>query len=282
MNTKIILIVILLFNSQLLISQDLEIGSSIGELPNSITSETRFRKIDLGLWLENEIYQYEITSKLHLLVSQNYYPFGVLILNEEPYFLIDIDGDSIFDIKTDKLFVPHWIVSLNSKVKTDRTNIENIFNMYYIAYQNNESILTSESIINATKEIVFAGKDLLYPNRDILYILYLYNNFYISKEYQLCLKYLEILDKTMTSSTNKNTQAILLIYHVETLYKLNEFQKALDINNTLLKLFPEFIPGKVYQVLLEQDPEKRNKLMDELLRKYSEHWLIKEKFMSCF
>jgi tetratricopeptide (TPR) repeat protein len=277
LNKRIFLVLFVFTAIEPLIAQNINLGSSIKGLTGLITNETRLRETDLGLWIENKIYEYEISSKIILLISNNYYPFGVLIRDDDPYFLIDIDGDSILDTQTKILYVPHWVVALNSNVKDNSTNIKNIFDINYRAFQNNESIRTSELIFSAAREIAQAGQNIIYLNRDILYIFYLYEHLYLLGEYQLCLKYLEYLDKAMISRFGGDTHVIILIYLVETLYKLGNYQKALETNNILLEWYPECIPGKVYQVLLESNQNRKNILRNELIKNYGEHWLVKEK-----
>jgi hypothetical protein len=264
---------------QQLMAQDIKLGSSLKELTNSISNGTRIQKINLEFWVENEIFGYEISSNVLLLISRNYYPFGVSIKDDNPYYLIDFDGDSILDIQIEYLYVPHWVVSLNSREKNNSTNIENIFDMYYRAYQNNESVRNSELIFNGAKEIIQAGQNVSYQNRDILYIFFLYDYLYTIKEYELCIKYLELLDKTMISRFGGSTHTMILIYLVETLYRLGSYQKATEVNNLLMEWYPECIPGMVYQVLLEPDQNKKNNLMERILMNHSEHWLVKEKLL---
>jgi hypothetical protein len=263
---------------QPLMAQNIQSGSSLKGLTNSISNQTRFQKIDLELWIENEVYAYEISSNVLLLISKNYYPFGVFIKDDDPYYLIDFDGDSILDTQIEILFVPYWVVSLNSKVKNNNINIKTIFDLFYKAYQNND-MKNSELIFDGLREIIQAGQNISYPNRDILYIFYLYDNLYSRKEYELCLKYLELLDKMMISRFGGNTHSIILIYLVETLYKLGNYQKATEVNNMLMKLHPECITSMVYQVLLETNPNKKNNMREILLRNHSEHWLVKEKLL---
>jgi len=267
-----------IFTTPPIMAQNIRVGSSLKGLTNSISNKTRFQKIDLELWIENEVYVYEISSNVFLLISENYYPFGVFIKGDDPYYLIDFDGDSILDTQIEILYVPHWVVSLNSKEKNNSINIKNIFDLYYKAYQNND-MKNSELILDGLREIIQAGQNVSYPNRDILYIFYLYDYLYSRRKYELCLKYLELLDRTMIPRFSGNTHAIILIYLVETLYKLGNYQKATEVNNLLMEWYPECIPGMVYQVLLETNQNKKNNMRERLIRNHSEHWLVKEKIL---
>jgi hypothetical protein len=100
-------------------AQEMGLGSSIKGLASLITNETVVRKTNLGLWIENEIYLYKISDTILLLLSCNYYPFGILIKGTDSKFLINVDGDSILDNEIKYLFVPHWVILLNSKEKND-------------------------------------------------------------------------------------------------------------------------------------------------------------------
>lgn len=258
-------------------AQEIVLGYSIRGLTGNIKNETKVEIIDLGIWLENKVYSYNISPEYSLLISTNYYPFGVLIKENTPYFLIDIDGDSVLDTQTTYLHVPHWVVLLNSKEKNNNRNIINLFDSWYVSFQNNVSPRNSELVLNLDREYVQAGNNLSYANRDLIYLHRLYDTLYTLGEYQLGLRYLNILDNEMISRFGNGTHVVIMIYIVESLYKLNEYEKARTINNMLLEYFPDCIPGMVYQVLLETDIIERNRLRGILLRNYSDHWLVKDK-----
>ena len=268
-------VLILSFNT--ISCQEIKLGSSIKGLTGNITNKTKMEIIDLEIWIENEVYSYDISPKYSLLISANYFPFGVLIKEDAPYFLIDIDGDSVLDIQTTHLHVPHWVVSLNSKEKNNNKNIINLFDSWYALFQNNVSPTNSELALNLGREYVQAGNNLSYANRDLIYLHQLYDELYTSGEYQLGLKYLNILDNEMISRFRNGTHVIIMIYIVESLYKLNEYEKAKTMNTILLEYVPDCIPGMVYQVLLETNIIERNRLREILLRNYSDHWLVKNK-----
>jgi hypothetical protein len=61
----------------------------------------------------------------------------------------------------------------------------------------------------------------------------------------------------MVSRFSGGTHAIILIYLVETFYKLDNYQKATEVNNLLIEWYPGCILGMVYQVLLETNQIKK-------------------------
>jgi hypothetical protein len=260
-----------------LMAQEITLGSSLKGLTSHITNETKAGITDLGVWIENKIYLYEISPRYSLLISGNYYPFGILVKDDISYFLMDIDGDSTLDVQTKYLHVPHWVVFLNSKEKNNNKNIVNIFDLWYELFQSNER--NSESVSYLGREYVQAGNNLTYTNRDLIYLHQLYDSLYSLGDYQLGLRYLSILDNEMISRFGNGTHVITLIYIVETLYKLNEYDKAAAMNNMLLEHIPDCIPAMVYQVLLETNAVEKNRLRGLLLRNYSDHWLVKNKLL---
>lgn len=279
MNKKIVIIIIFIIFTYSINAQQVTLGSSLRELTNLISNDTKIEMINLGIWIENEIFSYEITPKYSLLVSANYYPFGVLVKENNPYFLIDVNGDSILNHQTTILHVPFWIVSHNSKEKSNNRNVIQLFDLLYRTFQNNELPHGSTSVSNIVREIVQAGNNLSYINRDLIYGFYLYDKMFSSGVYNLSLIYLNNWNLAIVSRFQNTMHPLIYIYSLETLYKLNEFNVARTINNQFLQNYPNCIIGKVYQVLLEANIIERNRLRDLVIRNYSEHWFVKEKLL---
>jgi soluble P-type ATPase len=43
-----------------------------------------------------------------------------------------------------------------------------------------------------------------------------------------------------------------------------------------LEYYPNSIPLLVYNYRLEQDPTKKKQMLEELKKKYAEHWMVKD------
>jgi hypothetical protein len=260
-------------------SQELPVGpgSSVIELMQLITNETRVEATNLGSWAEDEIYIYRLSEDLSLLISLNQYPFGVLVNGDTPYILLDINGDLVLDTQTDYLYVPYWVVEINSTERNgDSGEAVSVFNMYFKAFQNEELIGNLEFSAGASNEMIKASQDVSYPNRDLLYIHHLYLFLYSIGDYASCFRYLTLLDRELTSRFGVDSHPIVFLYIVECTYKMNQHIMARDMNNMLLTLFPDFIPGLVYQVLLEPDAGKKDDLKSNLLQNHGGHWLVKQ------
>ena len=277
MNNKIKILISLFFLANILNAQEITYGSSLRELIDLISNETKIEKVRIGDWIEYEIYKYEITPKYSLLVSVNFYPFAVLVNDGTQYFLIDNSGNSVLDIYTTVFYVPLWVVFANSNEKNDNRNILQLFDSLYETFQSNESPHGSIAANNVAKEIVLAGNDLSYVNRDLIYGFYLYDTLFSSGIYNLSLISLNSWNNAMVSRYNTSMHPLLYIYSLETLYKLNEFSTAFTINNLLLEHYPNCIVGKVYQVLLEKNAIEQNRLRQVVIRDHGQHWLVKEK-----
>jgi hypothetical protein len=257
-------------------TQELTIGMSISELCKQVTDYKKSPTIDLGIWVENVIYLYEATPKYTLLVSSDY-AYGVLVNDTNPYYMIDIDGDSVLDVKTNFLHVPYWVVATNSSKDGRNRNILSFFDDWYYIFQGNESPRNTDSIISLAMEYYEAANDTSYINRDLIYLHQLYDHLFSAQEYDLALRYLAILDYETQSRYRTGMHITILIYTMESNYKVQDYVRAARATNILLEYFPDCIPGLVYQVLLETNPAVKNKLREALLSKHGEHWLVKDK-----
>jgi tetratricopeptide (TPR) repeat protein len=258
-------------------SQELTTGMSLNELGRQVSYDTKWRMADLGVWIDNKIFLYEVTPKYTLLVSNNLFQFGVLVNGTNPYFLIDIDGDSILDVQTNFLHVPYWVVATNSIEDARNRNVMFLFDYWYQVFQNNESPRNSSLVRDLSIEYYEAANDTAYINRDLIYLHSLYDELFAAGEYDLALRYLDILDNESQSRYRIGTHIIILIYTVESLYKIHDYDRAIRVNNTILQHIPDCIPSLVYQVLLETDAIAKNRLREALLSKHGEHWLVREK-----
>jgi hypothetical protein len=258
-------------------AQELAVGMSLNELSKQVSSNTKWRMVDLGIWIENTMYLYEVTPKYTLLYSNALFEFGVLVNDANPYYLIDIDGDSVLDVKTNVLHAPYWVATTNSVKDGRNENVMFLFDYWYYAFQDNDSPRNSNLVINLAMEYAKAAKSEAYINRDLIYLHQLYDQLYAAGEYDLALRYLAMLDDETQSRYGMGTHIIILIYTLESLYKLQNYDRALRQNNILLQHFPDCIVGQVYQVLLETDPVERNRLKVALLAKHGDHWLVRDK-----
>jgi hypothetical protein len=257
--------------------QELTVGMSISELTKQVSNNTKWRMVDLGMWIENTMYLFEVTPKYTLLYSNALFQFGVLVNDANPYYLIDIDGDSVLDVQTAILHAPYWIATTNSVKDGRNENVMYLFDNWYQLFQNNESPRNSNLLRSLSMEYVQAANNTAYINRDLLYLHQLYDNLFAAGEYDLALRYLAILEGETQSRYRTGTHIIILIYTLESLYKLQDYDRAVMQNNILLEYFPDCIVSQVYQVLLETNAAERNRLKEALLSEHGDHWLVREK-----
>jgi hypothetical protein len=140
-------------------AQELTTGMSLRELAKQVSNSTKWATVDLGVWIENDIYMYEVTPKYTLLVSNRVYAFGVLVKDVNPYYLIDIDGDSVLDVQTNFLHVPYWVVTTNSIEDGRNENIMFLFDYWYQVFQDNESPRNSDLVKNLAMEYYRAANN---------------------------------------------------------------------------------------------------------------------------
>jgi len=274
MKNKIFILIYFLLASHFMYTQEITVGMTLKTLTQNINENDLTNKTDLGLWLENEIYIYKIDGEDRLLVSMNYYPFGVITHKDgKSYFLIDFDGDSILDREIEYLYVPPWVIRNFSNGGNTGDTIKNMLKLSTSAFQGNDLPYENEAMKTRTKELVLAAKDRGYDDRPYIYYEYLYNYLYKKRELDSAYECLE----TLYISLNKEMDSTLLIYMVELANKRGQLDEARQINNLLITNFPNFIPGIVYQYILEENITIKNEYRNSLLEKNSNHWLVIEK-----
>jgi len=256
---------------------DLKIGDSIKGLTKNIQSTDLFSNEDLGLWPENKVMVYKIKDGNLLLFSMNYYPFGVITKNNgENIFLVDFNGDSILDCQPEMLFVPPWIVDLNSKGGDSGNVLRSLFKEKLAAYNGNVIPSESPEMMIFAKRLVEIAKDINAEDRIFLYFDFLHDVLYKRKEYLIdkaCLANIEAI-----ASKTKEARSVWLIQAIELAYKDDDIELCRKYNNELILINNSFVPGLYYQYLLENNLEKKEVIRKNLLSKYSNHWMIQDRF----
>ena len=265
-------LIMLLFLTSYGFSQEVQLGDSLQDIMDGLSTKDLIGSDDLGLWPENEYYVYD-KDGLSVILSMNFYPFGV-ISNEggESFLLSDFDGDSVLDMKSRYLFIPPWIVGKNSKGTNNGKDIKVYLNLLRNAYQSDPRPVDSDGMQEGTEWIVEAAKDVYLNDRYYSYLIYLYSYLYNRGEYipaYLCIDAL--------SQEFKNEKESLMIYFVETAIQMDDLDFAKQIDDFLVHLYPDFIPGKVYRYLLSNDEAEKTDILDDLLSEHGDHWLVIEK-----
>ncbi|MDC7239968.1 MAG: hypothetical protein PQJ50_06370 [Spirochaetales bacterium] len=256
-----------------LISLEVDLGDSLQPLMSSLTAEDFLGKDNLGLWLENEYYVYQLEN-LRIILSMNYYPFAVLTQKgEQNVFLVDYDGDSLFDITSQYLFIPPWVVNHYSTGENTKDQISEYLDNSSIAFQSDEAPGESETMLSNGRMLVETAADRDAEDRIFFYYEYLYNYLYSRKEYETAYYCLEDLFTALGSEINTT----LLIYMVELAYRMNQMEQAKQINTMLLQNYPDFIPGQVYSYLLSEDSEEKENIKNILLNEHQNHWMVLDK-----
>ena len=115
MRRYIIFIITICFVSLNAYTIEISVGDSLKEIIGNINEDDYLGMDNLGIWPENEYHVYNIADDNRIFLSMNFYPFGVLVeKNDKHIFLIDFDGDSYLDFETNYLYIPPWVISLNS------------------------------------------------------------------------------------------------------------------------------------------------------------------------
>lgn len=271
------IIILLLLISANIISEEIKIGDSLTGLTKGIQSTDLFSNEDLGLWPENQVMVYKIKGDNLLLVSMNYYPFGVITKsNGRNIFLVDFNGDSLLDCQPEMLFVPPWIVDLNSKGGDSGNVLRSLFEQKLAAYNGNVIPSESPQMMSFAKKLVEIAKDINAEDRTFLYFDFLHDVLYKRKEYLIdkaCLANIEEV-----ASKTKEARSVWLIQAIELAYKDDDVELCRKYDNELILINDSFIPGLYYQYLLENNVEKKEVIRKKLITKYSDHWIVQDRF----
>jgi hypothetical protein len=213
---------------------------------------------------------------LKILVVSDQYAFGVLQLeNSESVFLLDMMGDGKLDTKYPTLFIPFWVVAKNTpdNLKTSNNNVEEFFNGFYNAFQAdvNPSLKNGELQQKLSELLENLTNDNL-ENRDLIYSLYCYYRLGPTFPRQ-ALESLNYLTDHYISMFG-DAHPLLFLHTVETLLDLGNIDDARGVLIDLLKIDPAFIPAQVYQWQLEQDNQKKERLYQQLKKRYPNHWIV--------
>jgi len=199
--------------------------------------------------------------------------FGVL-LGKSPnaYYLLDTDNDNILDKKSEYLIIPYWIL-IPKHISNDDKNIKEYFDALYISFQDKYGPNGINSQLNKARNMLLnAIKNEDTVNRDIYYMMDSYNGY--------CMAYPDVALSCIKSLKNVfyerfgYVHIVLHLYHIETL--LNNGRR--DEARLLLKEYSkdsDFIPLKAYSYLLEIDEQKRREKRNDLIKNYSDHWMVK-------
>ncbi|MBN2060126.1 MAG: hypothetical protein JW882_06880 [Deltaproteobacteria bacterium] len=242
--------------------------------------EYKMKGLMISDWAEGNTTYYSYSPNIDgkspvFVYANNNYLLGV-IQGSPPnaYCLIDTDGDGILDLKSENIFLPYWIISDNSKKKTNNDNISFIMDLTYESFQSDDGPMVNPKINKSFDELLKFKDDVNLENRDLAYLLLFYQT-YSQEMPSLCLKYIELLTKNYFVRFNK-IHPILLLYKAETLMQLKNGEASIEVLNELRKIDPTFIPAKVYEYQFEPDPNKAKILLEKLKKDYPNHWIVKQ------
>jgi hypothetical protein len=260
-------------------AEDYVLGDSLKTIGAGIRIDSLVNRVDLGLWPENLVSVYKKDEKTMVLFSDNYYPFGIIKRESDGknIFIIDTNGDSILDKTIENLYVPYWVVSLNSPQKKDGSGLKLLLDKANKSFQGNESPEESKSTKEIVEEIISAAKNTNYPDRDLIFLYYQNDLLFSQEDYLQCFDTLEIFDKIYNKRNTSGSHVTIMILLMEALYYQKNTDGAKYICEMINTQYPDCIPGKVYKVLLEEDAEKREKLKQMLKREYPNHWMVVNK-----
>ncbi|MDA3812031.1 MAG: hypothetical protein PF518_17065 [Spirochaetaceae bacterium] len=279
---KYLISIMILFISSIVFSQEqLNLGDNILEYikqnpPKFKTIGSQEFQIDEG---RIDYYKYkDVTdhSDLKILVINDKHVIGALqFIKGKDRLYFDITGDGILDSEIDFMIVPYWVIAETSFGNIDRNenNLLSILDQAFEQYNSNENPFESGSHLKLVNEIVKAIADSDYPNRDLYYALFSYYLF--GKNYPWeAVQAMDYLSRNYYDRFN-NFHPLFYLHSTESLIDAGYTEEAKKLAYDLADLRPDFIPGQVYLYQLEGNPEKKQQMLNDLKKKYPDHWIIK-------
>jgi hypothetical protein len=273
------IVLMFLFVTRIAIS--LEIGDSIVEFLKEHPAEFSNEKFFLSLenWPDSAtlvIFSTHNIEDANLLLYLNFsfVPFAAEIVQTDGrFFLVDIDGDTILDYRSDRYLYPYWCIpQLFGSDKDSRLN--EILNLFFNTFQSNTGpVLENPLMREALALFNEICKDIRLPDRDIVHALMYYISHATSNP-RIAIANINWMNERYIERYN-STHPLFLLFYVEMFIRLDQLDRARSINDDLMNIAPEFIPAKVLDFRLETDPRKKKKKIKNLYKEYPEHWLVK-------
>jgi len=211
----------------------------------------------------------------YILTSTNEIPFGVLEGNSpEAYYLFDTNGDGALDFKTEKPFLPIYLVDWSSTNRDSKSNkLTSMLDILYDSYNSVDGFSMNETTKTIWDGFLEAGNNYDYANRDLIYVL----KYYFSAETpEIALAAMTLLDKRYRERY-KDSHPIIKLFCLESSSQNNKPEKAAEYCHELITIAPGFLPARYYQYKYETDQAIAKKYLSRL-EGDSNHWLIKSLF----
>jgi hypothetical protein len=234
---------------------------------------------DLSQWAEGLnvrllTYQQGNDSSKPTFLSSRGVPFGVLQgIPPGAYFLFDTDGDGRLDYRTEKVLLPIWLVTRGSKtIDGSSTKVKDLFNILFDAFQSNEGMVLNDRTKPVFAAITQCNRDTLFPNRDIVYQLWYYFTF-TERDPSQAVTAMRILERTYAGRFGV-VHPIIKLFQVESSLQTEDSSSARAALLELRRMAPDFIPGKYYAFVLEENESTKAAQASQLKKSFPDHWLV--------
>jgi len=261
-------------------SQRLEKGDSLLEYLKDHSNLHIHGTFRVSPWKEGAVGIYtdspdSAKDRVKIVLSLGRYPLAVIRDDvEEPYFLIDTNGDGVLNARRKELFIPFWVVFENTSNKTDDEQIVLTMELIYRTYQSDQGPRNHEDMKRAFGVINSYALDEEKENRDLFYML-MFHLLNSRKEPETCLLSMTVLRNQCQERLGK-VHLLTFLFLAENLIELERPYEALQYVERLLEQDPDFVPALVYRYQLEQDSAKAAEMLARLKREHGDHWVVKQ------
>lgn len=265
-------------------AQTVKLGDNIKTEFSKISSPYYFEAPNFTSWIEGEK-MFMICEKQNpndcdfiFLALNDTTLIGVYKTKEPHEFMFDTDGNSILDNSSEFFLLPLWVVKKNTQIDSyDKTVLSLLDKLYEKTLQANEIELDETIIL----EFMQYRSNTRLANRHIALLFDNYQSIIteasangVKAPADICILLMKSLSIECVSLFD-SIPAIVLIYMGEALENAGMTKKARDHVKMSLHFYPNSIPLKVYNYLLEEDPAKKKYFLNELKQKYAKHWMVR-------
>ncbi len=140
--------------------------------------------------------------------------------DEKPYFLIDMDGDSLLDLRTDHLVLPYWVIKKRSRIAPADHLCDEIMATFYKTQLQADGFEENDDRTYAVDQTDRFPRDSTLNNRYIMYLLLSYNeSIQHTDNNEISLSIINSLEKEFNLLYH-TTSPLILVFKVELLMSM--------------------------------------------------------------
>lgn len=282
---KTFLLVLTIFGAMPIYSQSIKQGDNIQEEFKKIDNLYFFETPSFTDWIEGSKMLFigskpnPITCDFLFIALQDTTLIGIYKVQEPSSFVFDTEGNSILSETSEFFVLPLWTVKNKARItSSDSTVLKLLDDLYEQTLQANDE-QPDEKTIN---QFFQYRTDTTLANRHIVYLFDTYQNLITETASKgeaapayLCIPLIQTLASECVSLYNF-IPVIVCVFMGEALISADLLDDARKHFELCLQFYPESIPLLVYNYRLELNSSKKEKMLENLKKNYSKHWMVRD------